>query len=82
MDHKVLEITFTEDVGRKALEQFGRLREHSRRRVVIETPSDHTKEVAADILTHLPVDDILINEPEVDDVIRKIFLQKQKKDPL
>lgn len=79
VDHKVLEVTFTEDITRKELEKFGKLREHSSRRVVIEAQKERAKEVAATMLTTLPVDDILINEPNVDDVIRKIFLQKQKK---
>ena len=73
-----MEVTFTEPVTTKILEKYGTIKEHQPTRVVLEVPKAKAKQMAADILTKLPVDDILINEVEIDDVIRHIF-QLQKK---
>lgn len=78
IDYKVLEVTFTEPVSAKTLGEYGTVKEHQAQRVVLEVPKAKAKKMAADILTKLPVDDILINEVEIDDVIRHIF-QLQKK---
>lgn len=80
VDHKTLKITFTEPVERKSFAPFGTVEEWSAKRVVLAVPKDRVKFVAATILTDLPVDDILIDEPEVENVIRKIFSEKFKKD--
>ncbi len=81
IDHKVLEITFTEEVTAQKLNSLGRLREHTTKRAVLEVTKAESKKVAAKILTKFPVDDILINEVEIDTVIRKIFTEKKRKIP-
>ncbi|MBI2444414.1 MAG: ABC transporter ATP-binding protein [Candidatus Magasanikbacteria bacterium] len=73
IDKKMLEITFTEDVPKQTLENFGAIKEYTPQRVLLEVPKEKTKEVASKILNDLPVDDVLINEVPIDEVIRKIF---------
>lgn len=73
VDHKILVVTFTEDVPQAKLEALGTVKEFEAKRLVLEVPKTQAKQVAATMLTTLPVDDILINEAEVDDVIRNIF---------
>jgi len=73
VENKILEITFTEKVEVKALEKLGEIKEYSARRVVLEIPKAEAKKVAAKILTKFPVDDILINEEDISEVVRKIF---------
>lgn len=77
IDHKILEVTFTEDVGAHDLEKLGHIKERNKRRVLLEVPKDRAKEVAIKLLNDFPVDDILINEVAIDDVIRKIFVEKR-----
>lgn len=77
IDHKILEASFTEDVPMARLQELGEVKEHTKRRAIIEVPKDHAKQVAVQLLNTFPVDDILINEVEIDDVIRKIFGQKR-----
>jgi ABC-2 type transport system ATP-binding protein len=77
VDHKVLEVTFTEKVEKTTLSKLGKVKEYTTQRVVLEVPKDKAKTVAAQMLTKLPVDDILINEPDIDGVIRKIFQSKK-----
>lgn len=74
---KILEITFSQPVLKKDLNNFGKIKEWSKGRVVLDVPKAQVKAVAAQILTTLPVDDILINEVPVEDVIRTMFQEKK-----
>lgn len=78
VDHKILEVTFKEDITKKELEALGSIKEKTPRRVVMEVPKSKAKSVAIELLSSFPVDDILINEADVQDVIRSIFTQKRK----
>ena len=73
VQHKVIKVSFTKPVAKNDLTGFGKIKEHLPQRTVLEVPKDQVKTVAASILSKLPVDDILIDEVEIDDVIRKIF---------
>lgn len=72
-DHKVITVTFTEPVLKKNLEKFGKIKDFTSHRAVIHVPREQTKQVAAALLTDMPVDDLLIDEPDVEDVIRRVF---------
>ncbi len=78
VDHKVLEVTFTEKVEKKQFTAMGNIKEYSTQRVVLEVPKENTKEIAMKLMADYPVDDILINEVEVEEVIRKIFQKHSK----
>ncbi len=79
VDHKIIEMTFTEPVTKTKLQKFGRIKEWAEQRAILEVPKIEVKTVATDILRELPVDDILINEISVDDVIRNIFSAHRKR---
>lgn len=71
--HKIIKVSFTKPVNKNDLTAFGKIKEHSPQQVVLEVTLDQVKLVAASILNKLPVDDILIDEIDIDDIIRKIF---------
>lgn len=73
--YKVLKVTFNnEGVKREEVEPFGQLQKFNPYSVEIEVERDKVKEAASAILSSdLPVDDILIDEIDIDEVIRKIF---------
>ena len=73
VDHKIITVSFTKVVARKDLDTIGKVREYEPQYVVLEIANRHVKERAAQILSTLPVDDILIDEVPVEEVIRKIF---------
>lgn len=73
VDHKILRVSFTEKVVTADLAKLGVIKEQSNRHVVLEVPKAEAKKVATKILSKLPVDDILINEEDISDVVRKIF---------
>ena len=73
--HKILAITFDNNgVERKEVEQFGEIDKFSKYQVRIKVDRKEAKDVASRILSSkLPVDDIMIDEPEIDEVVRKFF---------
>jgi len=73
--HKILEVTFTELVDERRLDGFGTIKEKTPTRVVMEVPKTEAKQVAIKLLNDFPVDDILINEVEIDQVIRNVFMK-------
>lgn len=73
--HKMLTVTFNGiGVEKEQVECFGEVVEFDNFKVVFKIPRDKVKSVASEILnSSLPVDDILIDEADLNDVIRKIF---------
>ncbi len=74
-DHKELKITFNNNgVTREQVEGYGQIDKFDKYRVEIKVKREKAKDIAAQILSsELPVDDILIDEIDIDDIIRKIF---------
>jgi ABC-2 type transport system ATP-binding protein len=75
---KFLEITFTEPIKKSDVAPFGTIKEFDKTRIVLSVKKENAKDIAATILKKFPVDDILINQPDVDVVIRKAFAEKKK----
>jgi ABC-2 type transport system ATP-binding protein len=76
IDHKIIEVTFTEPVAKEQLRSLAALQEYSPERALLRVPKDQVKKVAVDLMTKFPVDDILINEMEIEEVVRNIFSKK------
>lgn len=77
-DHKELKVTFMTSVPESKLKGMGRVIEYDPRRVVLAVSKKKYKSVSSDFLQHFPVDDILIDEPNLDDVIRDIFTRDKE----
>lgn len=73
--YKVLKITFEgEGVKEDDVRKFGEVHNFSPNSITLRVPREKAKDVARDILSsNLPVDDILIDEVDISDVVRKIF---------
>jgi len=71
--HKVLKITFEKPVRKEDLEKFGKVVYANKEIFTLEVPRKESARIAAEILNRFPVDDILIDEPEIRDIIRFIF---------
>lgn len=72
-DSKLLKLTFDRPVAREQLERFGVVCEVDDLRAVIEVPRVRTTQIASQVLSELPVVDIVIDEVEAEEVIRDIF---------
>lgn len=72
-DTKILKLSFEKPVERAAFEKFGTIQKFAPTHVTLQVArADHQK-IAATILTTFAVDDILIDEVDIEDVIRTIF---------
>ncbi len=78
--YKELKITFNGDgITRDQAEQYGKLDRFDPHSIVLRVERERTKEAAARILaSDLPVDDILIDEVDIQRVIRRIFNSHHK----
>lgn len=71
--YKVLKITFERQIRKKDLEKFGKVTMANNEIFTLEVPRSRSAKIASEILNRFPVDDILIDEPEIRDIIRFIF---------
>ncbi len=73
VDYKWIKITFDKPVQKEQLEKFGHLENFNNSTATLSVPRKNCTQIASKILTALPVDDILIDEPDIEEVVRKIF---------
>lgn len=73
--YKILKLTFNGNgITREQIEPFGEILAFHPYSCVLKVPGKKSRQIAIDLLSSsFPVDDILIDEVEVDDVIRQIF---------
>lgn len=76
IDHKIIEVSFTEPVAQDQLTKLAQVQEYSSERALLKIPKDQVKQVAVELMTKFPVDDILINEMQIEEVVRNIFSKK------
>lgn len=73
---KSIVITFNEDIDPKKLEELGELEKYENQKAEILVKRDKSNEILSKILSKFDVDDINIEEPEIEEVIRKVFGDK------
>lgn len=76
VDHKRIKLTFAGSVERSALEKLGTVVSFKLPRAVVHVPRAKTTELAAELLRQFPVEDISIDEPSLEDVVRELFTRK------
>lgn len=74
--HKILSLVLSDRIPKHDLVKLGTVKEYSYPRARIEVPIAKTKETAALLLNKYPVDDITIEEPDIEEIIRTIFSQE------
>lgn len=74
--HKSLILTFDTKVDRKGLAAFGTVKQYTSRSATIQVGKDNVKQTVTALLKKLPVEDLLIQEEDLDSVIRHIFTEK------
>ncbi|MBI5620490.1 ABC transporter ATP-binding protein [Candidatus Gottesmanbacteria bacterium] len=74
--HKVLSIVLDEYVTPDKLESVGELIEYNFPKAVIRVPRSASNVAAAQLLQKFPVDDLNIEEPDIEDIIRDVFNRK------
>ncbi len=74
--NKILSLIMSENVSLKQLEKYGEVKEFELPKVTLLVPRAQATKVAGQILTHLPVLDVNIEEPPIEAIIREVFETK------
>lgn len=73
---KLIKITFKKPVSIDLLKQLGHITESTELSASLRVAKEKCSQIASQILTSLPVDDINISEIEIEEIIRRIFQEK------
>lgn len=76
VDHKRIVLTFSQPVQKSDLASFGSLVSFRPLRVALQVPRAETSKTAAALLTKFPVEDISIEEPKLENVVRELFTHR------
>lgn len=74
--HKVLSIVLEEYVPPEKFKEIGELVDYNFPKAVIRVPRSASNIAAAQLLQKFPVDDLNIEEPDIEDIIRDVFTKK------
>lgn len=75
--HKLVTLVFRQSVPKKDLEKYGLVTMYDDITAHLRVPSTEVRSVASVVLRDLPIEDITIQEPEIEEIIRMVF-QKHK----
>lgn len=75
-NHKLISLVFEDKVDREKLAKIGEIKEFDPPKVVLQVPRSQTSSVAAKLLQEYSVDDLNIEEPQIEDIIREVFTGK------
>lgn len=70
---KRLELTFSREVGAAELERFGAVRSFEHPRATLEVPRGRVATISGRLLSALPVADLTISDPPIEEVIGRVF---------
>lgn len=73
VDHKRIVLTFSKEVLEEDLKKYGTVVDYQPLKAAVQVPRQETTNRAATMLTHLPVNDITIEEPTLENVVRELF---------
>jgi ABC-2 type transport system ATP-binding protein len=78
--NKILKLIFSKEVKKSALEKFGEIKEFaedgSAYSATLLVPRKQAASVASDVLKELPVEDLNVEEPPIEAIIREVFQNK------
>ncbi len=73
--HKLIRIEFSHSLNGHRLEEYGEVIKTRGQRAELLVPRDATPNVAARMLAELPISDVTIEEPPIEQVITRVFEQ-------
>lgn len=76
--HKLIRVEFAQMLNGQRLEDYGEVVKVRGQHAELLVPRDATPDVAARMLAQLPIADVTIEEPPIEDVITRVFEQAAK----
>ena len=74
--YKHVRIVTSRPINAEELKKFGEIRSIDTLEATLIVPRDKTSAVAAELFQVLPIDDVTIEDPEVEEIISRIFTEK------
>jgi ABC-2 type transport system ATP-binding protein len=78
--YKLLSLVLREGTSPNALAQYGEIESIEGVKATLRVPRGQATEVAAHLLSNIKVDDVLIEEPPVEDIIRQVFAENRRRE--
>jgi len=75
-DYKLISIILAQEVEEKVIKSLGEIKEFSFPKLVYFVKREEVSKIAAKVLENLPVADLNIEEPPIEDIIRELFTGK------
>jgi len=75
--HKVVSLDFEKETSRDQLEKFGRIDQYDPFAAKIRISRDCITDVTAKILKELPIRDLAIEEPPIEEIVRMLFTKNK-----
>jgi ABC-2 type transport system ATP-binding protein len=77
--YKLLSLVLRENAVANALTAYGEIESIDGVKATLRVPRGQASEVAAHLLSSIKVDDVLIEEPPVEDIIRQVFAESKNR---
>jgi ABC-2 type transport system ATP-binding protein len=74
--YKIVTLVLDEEVSKDQLAKYGEVVSYNDAQVVLKVDRIQSKDTAAKLLAKLPVADVTIEEPDIEEVIRDVFTKK------
>lgn len=74
--HKIISLVFHAPVEKEKLERLGNLRDFEYPKATLSVTRGNSNQIAAKLLEYFPVEDLNIEEPDIEEVIRDVFSKK------
>lgn len=75
-DRKVISIVLSKEIDPRKLEEIGEIKEFSYPRVILSVKRKDTSAITAQVLEKLPIADLNVEEPPIEEIIRELFTGK------
>jgi ABC-2 type transport system ATP-binding protein len=75
-DHKLISVILAQEVEEKVIKSLGEIKEFNFPKLVYFVKREEASKIAAKVLENLPVADLNIEEPAIEDIIRELFTGK------
>ena len=74
--YKLITVIFEKAVDQEQLEKMGKIKEYEFPKVVLSVKREDSNKVTSKLLKDFPVEDLNIQEPDIEDIIRDVFSKK------
>lgn len=74
--YKMMKIILRSEIDPKKLTEFGEVKKFQHPELILRVSYKESGETAAKLLKQLPVEDLTLEDPDIEDVIREVFLRK------